>query len=67
MRSDSIWLGDIQYKKYQPCQCEICHLFRPAHLCIHHQNIGIVCDQCQATTPIQSDKGVIHEVASLQI
>lgn len=63
MRPKSIWHGDKEYKKFQPCQCDVCHDYRPANICIYQQGIGVICDQCQ----VKLSQDTNHENAAIQI
>lgn len=47
MATNTVKLGDTEYKLFEPTPCDTCCDYRPAHLCIYMQGVGIVCDNCQ--------------------
>lgn len=60
VRNNSITLGGKEYKLFQPCPCDVCHDYRPAHICIYQDGQGVICDNCQRA------QGIAHLNPNLQ-
>ena len=61
MATKTLALGTQVFKKFQPCPCDVCKNYRPAHLCTYIPEVGIICDQCQ----VKLSQDTNHENAAL--